>query len=38
LAQVNEYMHPEWYFVEWMMVLGIPSTKWKIGTKQWWHI
>jgi hypothetical protein len=27
LAQVNEYMHPEWYFVEWMMVLGIPSTK-----------
>jgi hypothetical protein len=26
LVQVNDSMHPEWYFARWMMVLRIPST------------
>ncbi len=26
LAQINESMHLEWYFAEWMMALGTPST------------
>jgi hypothetical protein len=28
----------EWYFIEWMMASGTPSTRWNIGMKQSWNI